>query len=103
NVIMAIHASHWAWDGPDIGTSHSTTIDASAVGQQIGAFLRTAGIAGNPAGTSSWDLVVGDPSDRDAAWYQLVRGDGGAHWWDLTNATYPNFDRYRAYVAALNL
>ncbi|HUS15009.1 MAG TPA: S-layer homology domain-containing protein [Chloroflexia bacterium] len=102
NVILAIHASAWAWGGDDIGISHDPTLDPNAVGQTVGAFLLTAGISGNPAGTSAWDLVMSDPSDRDAAWYQLVRGDGGAHWWDLGNNSFPNFDRYRLYLAALN-
>jgi hypothetical protein len=102
NALLAIHASDWGWGGADIGISTDPTLDATAVGSKAGAFLRTAGLVGNPAGTSSWDLVFTDLSDRDAAWYQLVAGDGGAHWWDLSNQTFPNFDRYRTYVAALN-
>ncbi|HMA32965.1 MAG TPA: S-layer homology domain-containing protein [Chloroflexia bacterium] len=101
NVILAIHASAWG-TGRDIGLDPDPTLDATAVGQSTGQFLLTAGITGNPAGTSSWDLVFGDPSDRDAAYYQIVIGDGGAHWWDLTNTTLPNYDRYRTYIAALN-
>lgn len=102
NVVLAIHASQWSWGGEDIGTSHDPQIDPTAVGQSVGQFLLTAGILGNPQGTTSWNLVFTDPSDRDAAWYQNVGGDGGAHWWDLTNTAFPNYDRYRSYVAALN-
>src|SRR5205814_8130835 len=43
-----------------------------------------------------------DLPERDAAYNQYVLGDNGAHWWDLTNATVPNFSRYRQYVAALH-
>jgi len=102
NALLAIHASPWAWGGADIGISHDAALDPAQVGQTVGAFLLTAGLAGNPAGLSTWDLVFTDLSDRDAAYYQNVQGDGGAHWWDLTDTAFPNFARYRAYVAALN-
>ncbi|MDQ2808603.1 MAG: S-layer homology domain-containing protein [Chloroflexota bacterium] len=102
NALLAIHASPWAWGGADIGISPDPALDPTQVGQTVGTFLLTAGLAGNPAGLSTWDLVFTDLSDRDAAYYGIVQGDGGAHWWDLTNTAFPNFDRYRAYVAALN-
>ncbi len=102
NALLAIHASDWGWGGADIGISHDPALDPAEVGQTVGRFLLTAGLTGNPVGLSSWDLIFTDLSDRDAAYYQNVIHDGGAHWWDLTNTTFPNFDRYRAYVAALN-
>ena len=102
NALLAIHASHWGGAGPDIGISHEPTLDAAALGQAAGHFLGTAGIFTNPPGLSHWDLVFADPSDRDADWFRLVGNDGGTHWWDLTDTTFPNFARYRSWVGALN-
>lgn len=102
NALLAIHASHWGGGGPDIGISPDPTLDAAALGRESGHFLGTAGILNNPAGLSHWDLIFVDPTDRDADWYRLVGNDGGVHWWDLTDTVFPNFARYRAWVAALN-
>jgi hypothetical protein len=101
NVVLAIHASHWA-AGPDIGLDTNPNLDVTPLAQATGHFLGTAGIFNNPAGLSHWDLIFADPSDRDADWYRLVYGDGGAHWWDATDTTFPNFARYRTWLAALN-
>ena len=101
NALLAVHASTWG-RGPDVATSRDPALDMAALGAATGAFLNTGGIQGNPPGTSRWDLLFVDLSDRDADWYRLVAGDNGAHWWDATGATLPNFDRYRAWVAALS-
>lgn len=86
NVIMAAHVSTWLW---------SLSTDAS---------LNVAQIAKNDAsfmtGLGNWDLFFTDISDRDAAYYQFVEGDGGAHWWDTTNTKYPNFKRLNTWAAA---
>jgi len=77
--------SDWA-TGIDIGTSSSTSLDAVALGQQAGSFAVQAGISGVPAGTSSYDLLFNDVSDRDAGYYKYVYGDAAA-WWDRLNVT----------------
>jgi hypothetical protein len=41
---------------------------------------------------ASFDLVFTDPADRDAAFKQIIYGDGGASWWDATD--YQRFDQY---------
>ncbi len=102
NALLAIHASHWGGAGPDIGISHDPGLDAAALGRAAGHFLGTAGIFNNPPGLSHWDLIFVDPTDRDADWFRLVGNDGGAHWWDPADVTFPNFARYRAWVAALS-
>ncbi len=101
NVLLAIHASHWSTN-VDISTSRDPATDPVAVGQTTAAFLNTAGIRGNPPGLRGWDLVFADPSDRDADWYRIMANDGGAHWWDLTDTTLPNFARYRAWLGAVS-
>jgi hypothetical protein len=101
NALLAIHASHWSTN-IDISTSRDPATDPAAVGRTTAAFLSTAGIRGNPPGLRGWDLVFADPSDRDADWYRIMGNDGGAHWWDLTDTTLPNFARYRAWLAAVS-
>jgi hypothetical protein len=100
NVILAQHVSAWS-TGYDLGTNSSSTLDVASIGQKTAAFHNTAGIVGNAAGVSSYDLLFFDPSDRDAAWYQYVQGDGGHHWWDTTNQRFPNFARYEQYIKAV--
>jgi hypothetical protein len=99
--LLAIHASHWSTDA-DVSTSRDPGLDAAAVGRATGAFLNSAGLQNNPPGLRPWDLVFVDPSDRDADWYRVMANDGGSRWWDPTDATLPNFARYRAWVAALH-
>ena len=97
NVMLATHASAWS-TGIDIGTDKRADLDVSAISTRTAAFLTTAGAGPSVAGISSFDLMFLDPSDRDAGYYDKVYGDGGAHWWDTTNKTYPNFDRYESYI-----
>jgi hypothetical protein len=101
NALLAIHASQWSTN-VDISTSRDPATDPAAVGRTTAAFLNTAGIRGNPPGLRGWDLVFADPSDRDADWYRVMMNDGGAHWWDATDATLPNFAQYRAWLAAVS-
>lgn len=41
-------------------------------------------------------------ADRDAGYQETVYTDGGMHWWDSTNETYPNFSRCARYVDGLS-
>ena len=86
NVIMAAHVSLWTWGG-----STSASLDVAPIAKQDAAFM---------TGLGNWDLFFTDVSDRDAAYYQVVLGDGGAHWWDKTNQKYPNFNRFNTWAAA---
>jgi hypothetical protein len=67
----------------------STTINASAFGQQVGAFLNQAG---------PHDLLMNNPLDRDAGQYKALYGQN--RWWDRLNVTYPNFRRWEQYLQA---
>jgi hypothetical protein len=93
NALLAIHASPWS-NGGDIGTNTSPGMNVVAIADATAAFLNS---ARNPAG-SSWDLVFNDLDDHDAGWWEA---QGLNHWWDPTNATFPNFTRYLVWVAEL--
>jgi hypothetical protein len=101
NAIMAIHASGWA-SGIDIDSTTDPTVNAGAVADSTAAFLNSAGLSGNPFG-STWDLVFNDLDDHDAGWWerQGANNAGFTHWWDPTNTTFPNFARYLAWVTEL--
>jgi hypothetical protein len=73
-----------------------------AVADSTAAFLSSAGIASNPFG-STWDLVFNDPDDHDAGWWEKQGANNGSftHWWDPANTSFPNFNRYLAWVAEL--
>jgi hypothetical protein len=96
NAVLAIHASPWS-NGGDIASSTSSTMNVVAIADATAAFLNSAGISSNPYG-STWDVVFNDLDDHDAAWWEA---NGGNHWWDPTNTTYPNFTRYLAWVSEL--
>ena len=86
NVVLAAHVSTWMWS-----LSTSAALDVVSIAKKDAAFM---------TGLGNWDLFFTDISDRDAAYYQYVVGDGGAHWWDATNQKYPNFNRLNAWAAA---
>jgi hypothetical protein len=98
NVLLMLHISNWA-TGTDIGSNSSTTLDATALGQQVGSFAAQSGISGVPAGLSTYDLLSNDPLDRDAGYYKYVYNNP-AYWWDRLNVTYPNFRRWESYLGA---
>jgi hypothetical protein len=86
NVVLAAHVSTWMW-----GLSTSASLDVVSIAKNDAAFM---------TGLGNWDLFFTDISDRDAAYYQYVIGDHGAHWWDATNQKYPNFNRLNTWAAA---
>lgn len=93
NAILALHASPWG-TGTDIASNTSSSVDAAAIGSQTAQFLSTEGIAGNPSGVSTFDLISNDIADHDS-------GQSGI-WWDRNNVTFPNFSRYLQYANALS-
>ena len=98
NVLLAFHISDWA-TGTDVGQSTSGTLDVTTLGAAAGTFAAQAGITGVPAGTSSYDLLFNDVSDRDAAYYKYVYNNPNV-WWDRLNVSFPNFHRWEAYIGA---
>jgi hypothetical protein len=104
NVVMATHASPWA-SNIDIGSDTNPGTNAATEADKTAAFLAAAGLTSNspgiPPGISTWDVVFNDVADRDAGFYELQYGAN--HWWDRTNATLPNFNRYLQWVTELHL
>jgi len=100
--VLAIHASAWG-SGVDIASDRRSSVSATGEADVTAAFLNSAGIASNPYG-STWDLVFNDVDDHDAAWWEQQGADNSSftHWWDPSNATYPNFNRYLAWVGELH-
>jgi hypothetical protein len=98
---MAIHASLWS-AGQDVGSSTDASLDPAALAGRTAGFLESAGLSANPYG-STWDLIFNDVDDHDAGWWEQQGADNPyfTHWWDPSNATYPNFNRYLAWVGAL--
>ena len=96
NAILALHASLWAVAGVDIAKNTDPSLDVANIAQREANFLNSAGLRGNPAGVSSWDLVSSDVADFDSA------QPGGHSWWDRYNRTFPNFSRYLTYIGHLS-
>ncbi|HEU5227247.1 MAG TPA: hypothetical protein VFU49_05490 [Ktedonobacteraceae bacterium] len=94
NAILALHASTWA-AGADIASDTSSSLDVAGLAQKEASFLNSAGLVGNPAGVSSWDLLSNDVADHDSA------QPGGRSWWDRYNRTFPNFARYLDFMGKL--
>src|SRR5439155_10145531 len=101
NVLLATHASSWA-SGVDIATNTWAAVNPAQEANKVAAFLNSAGVASNPWG-STFNLVFNDVADHDAGWWELVNHDGGAHWWDRSNATLPNFNQWLASMTKLHL
>lgn len=95
NAILALHASTWS-AGDDIATSTSPSLDVAGMAHREANFLNSAGLFGNPAGVSTWDVVSNDVADFDSA------QPGGRSWWDRYNHTFPNFARYLTFIGDLS-
>jgi len=99
---LAIHASPWG-SGVDIASDRRSSVSATGEADATAAFLNSAGVASNPNG-STWDIVFNDMDDHDAGWWEQQGADNSSftHWWDPSNATYPNFNRYLSWVSELH-
>jgi hypothetical protein len=86
NVVLGLDVSQWA-SGNDIGLDTNPNVDAQALGQQVGAFLNSAG---------PHDILFNDPLDRDAGQYKALYRQN--RWWDRLNVTYPNFHRWEQFL-----
>jgi hypothetical protein len=92
NAVLALHASNWATKF-DISSNTDPNLNVRGLAQKEAQFLLSAGIKGNPAGISRWNLLSNDVADHDS-------GQSGI-WWDRTNRTLPNFARYLQFIGAL--
>ncbi|MEY2515682.1 MAG: hypothetical protein QOJ89_3040 [bacterium] len=91
NVLLAFHVSNWAVL-QDVGSSTDPALDATALGNQAGAFAAAA--------APSYELVFNDVADRDAGYYKYVLGRDA--FWDRNNVRLPNFQRWEQFVSAVN-
>ncbi len=83
NVLLGYELSMWGTNtDPLYQNTPLNQIDALAA--RSTAFQQSLG--------AGFDLVFTDPADRDAAFDQIIYGDGGASWWDSTD--YDRFNRY---------
>jgi hypothetical protein len=91
NVLVAFNVSPWA-SGQDVSTT-SQALDVPTLAQQVATFYLSLG--------ANFDLLFYQVSSRDAAYFQYVVGDGGAHWWDMTNTNVPDFSRFAQWTSAI--
>jgi hypothetical protein len=98
NVLLAFHVSGWA-TLQDVGSSTDPGLDAAGLGAAAGRFAALSGTRQVPAGTSTYDLVFNDVSDRDSGYKKYVLGHENA-FWDRLNVAFPNFHRWELYLAA---
>jgi hypothetical protein len=103
NAFLGMHMSGWASQKDLFYYSVEDNLQPEI--DKVYAFLSPLGLAANVTGLT-YDVLVGDPLDRDADYYRLVNNDGGKHWWD-TSASAPvnsrSFNRYREWLNLWNV
>ena len=103
NVVLGIHVSAWATQ-KDLAYFQVTDPLEPEVDKAY-AFLSKLGLSSNITG-ETYDVLVGDPLDRDADFYRVVNGDNGDHWWDTSaNASVNSrsFNRYAEWLRLWNV
>jgi hypothetical protein len=101
NVILGIHVSAWAGDG-DLAY-FSVTQPLGPEVTKVHTFLKPFGLAPNVTG-ATWDVLVGDPLDRDSEFYR--RASGQDRWWDASDSapiTSKSFNRYAEWLRLWNV
>lgn len=101
NAILGIHVSGWA-SGKDVAY-FSVTDPLSPEVDKVHAFLSPLGVAPNATG-SRYDVLVGDPLDRDSEYYRATRGED--RWWDASDSasiSSKSFNRYAEWLRLWNV
>lgn len=101
NVVLGIHVSTWG-SGKDIAY-YSVTDALQPEVDKVYNFLAPMGLAANVTG-ATYDLLVGDPLDRDADYYRLTQGSD--RWWDAAdNASISSksFNRFAEWLRLWNV
>ncbi|HTQ02593.1 MAG TPA: hypothetical protein VMI54_02010 [Polyangiaceae bacterium] len=101
NVVLGIHVSAWA-SGKDIAYSSVTDPLQPEVDKVYG-FLAPFGLASNVTG-ATYDVLVGDPLDRDSDYYRLVQNQD--RWWDASDSasiSSKSFNRYAEWLRLWNV
>jgi hypothetical protein len=100
NAILGIHISAWATTDisyGDTGTNLGPEVDNHYN------FLRPFGLDNNNVTGSSYDVLVGDPLDRDSDYYVIFRNQN--RWWDPSDGASVNsqsFNRYNEWLRLWN-
>jgi len=101
NAILGLHVSAWA-SGKDIASYNVTDPLGPEVDKAYG-FLSPLGLTSNVTG-SQYDVLVGDPLDRDADYYRIVQGQDRT--WDPSDSAAINsrsFNRYAEWLRLWNV
>lgn len=98
NAILGIHISAWA-SGKDIAYFNVTDSLSPEV-DKVYNFLSPFGLGSNVTG-QQFDLLVGDPLDRDSDYYRLVQGQD--RWWDASDSASINSKSFNRYAEWLRL
>ncbi len=101
NVVLGIHISAWA-SGKDIA-AYSVTDPLGPEVDKVYAFLAPFGLASNVTG-QTFDVLVGDPLDRDADFYRLTQNSD--RWWDASDSApiaSKSFNRYAEWLRLWNV
>lgn len=102
NAILGVHISAWA-TGKDV-SYFSLTDPLEPEITKVYAFLGPLGLAANATG-DTYDVLVGDPLDRDSDFYKVVQNDPN-RWWDASDTapvTTRSFNRYAEWMHQWNV
>ncbi|HZF56045.1 MAG TPA: hypothetical protein VE093_45840 [Polyangiaceae bacterium] len=101
NALLGIHISGWA-SGKDI--AHFSVADPiQPEVDKVYSFLAPLGLGPNATG-ETYDVLVGDPLDRDADFYQITQGQN--RWWDPSDnasVSSKSFNRYAEWLRLWNV
>ncbi len=98
NAVLGMHISAWA-GGSDLSYFAVTEPLQPAV-DKVYEFLQPLGLGANQTG-ATYDLLVGDPLDRDSNFYLLKNGEN--RWWDPSETASINSRSFNRYAEWLRL
>ncbi len=90
SVTLGIDVSSWG-AGEDIAINRDPSFNWLRHATDTATYLNSLG--------PGYQMLFWNPSDRDAAYYQVVQGSN--KWWDDTNTTYPNFNRMAQWMGSI--
>jgi hypothetical protein len=101
NVVLGLHISAWA-SGKDIA-AYNVTEPLGPEVDKVYAYLAPFGLAANVT-AQQFDVLVGDPLDRDADFYRVTQGSN--RWWDASDSasiSSRSFNRYAEWLRLWNV
>jgi hypothetical protein len=90
-VLLAYHISPWSSTYGDIASNIYPGFNVTGAAQETANFYNQTG--------ANFDLLFYDIADRDAGYYASVGQPNRL--WDVTNTTFPNFNRFHQFAAAV--